>query len=1324
MTTQLTLAQSNQVIITEFMASNQSTLADEDGDYSDWIEIHNSGSTEISLSGWYLTDNDDDLTKWQFPDVTLNADDYLIVFASHKDRNDSELHTNFKLSSDGEYLALIKPDGETIAWEYQPKYPPQFKDISYGLNDSLIESYFTTPTPATANGSGLVNLGPLISETSHTPTNPTTNDTITIRATVEEATSVTLHYRVMYGETVTVPMFDDGTHGDGTVQDKVYGATIPNDIYQAGDMVRYYITATDGNNQTSRWPLFTGSSNAPEYFGLVIADSAIDTQLPLLQFFVENPDWYKSDKNAQDYGCLEPDCTCSPHCEHPFLRTYTSASLFWDDQFYDNVQVRLRGGSSFWEQYPKQSLKIKFNSDHYFHYLPNRSQVKEINVNALWNDKGYIRNTLSMDLYQDVGGPASDSFMALLHQNGQFHSVVNIVEQVDETYLERHELGQNGALYKIFNQLDDASPRPELLIGQQPGDAKGVEKKTRQYEDNSDLQAMIDGISSDNSERTEFIYDNLDIPEIINYMAASVIIADWDMFSKNFYVYRDTEGTGEWAILPWDRDQSWGYPDWLDDDISVISDPLYGDYFLLFSAIYKTPALREMYLRRLRTVLDEQLQPPETAIHQLKQEARIEKLYTMMHTEVDADKEKWGNPWGQKQDFRTSLDLIKNSYLAPQRPNLYNDTLLPEPQVGGIITLISFGDTAKALVPSDDRLGISWIGAPENEPFNDTNWLSGSTGVGYERDFGYEDDIGLDVNTAMEANDSVFIRIPFQVDTSHEFDKLLFNIKYDDGFVAYLNGVKVAENNAPEQLTWNVSALSDYGDSGTETLRGFDLSEYTNLLQSGRNILAIHGLNHNNGTVGSSSDMLILPELKGEIILGSSDNSEQPKISFGTIEFNPSKDQKEEYIELINLNDIAVDISGWELRGDIEYTFRSGVVIPSGGSLFVSPNVTSFRNRATSPTGGEGHFVQGNYDSQLSSLQGTLQLYDPDDKENNRITFDLAHLVPSPYANQLIITEINYHPPEEGDTDGDKFEFIELKNISSNPLKLKDVQFIEGIKYSFPATATLNAGELLVLIRDETAFTERYPGVNYTGIYEGKLKNSGEKIILVDENGLVISSFEYDDKLPWPETPDGDGYTLVRHNQLDASNDLCNWRASTNLYGSPSVDDPTSIIEPCPMIMVKVEPNMTSTLQLTDTQGASIRIDIPVGAVSETIQLGLKRQLEITSTHAGYAWTKYAFDLNAYQNDTNNTMLSSFSFQRPLTVTINYTDANVEELEEDTLTLLYWNDAKWQKINACSSRPDSSHDETANQLKLTICHLSKFALFTKLDGIYLPVVMK
>ena len=80
------LRAADTVLITEFMASNTSTLPDEDGAYSDWVEIYNAGTNTVNIGGWYLTDDAANLTKWQFPATNMAPHTFMIVFCSNKDR--------------------------------------------------------------------------------------------------------------------------------------------------------------------------------------------------------------------------------------------------------------------------------------------------------------------------------------------------------------------------------------------------------------------------------------------------------------------------------------------------------------------------------------------------------------------------------------------------------------------------------------------------------------------------------------------------------------------------------------------------------------------------------------------------------------------------------------------------------------------------------------------------------------------------------------------------------------------------------------------------------------------------------------------------------------------------------------------------------------------------------------------------------------------------------------------------------------------------------------------------------------------------------------
>lgn len=147
--------------INEFLAANSESLTTADGGVEDWIEIYNSGPESVDLEGYYLTDDEgftpeDPETFWQFPQVDLAADGYLIVFASGATESvGDELHASFKLNSDGERLALIAQDGLTIVTDFTPTFPDQRRNISYGYRDDGTLQYADPPTPGAKNRNGV-----------------------------------------------------------------------------------------------------------------------------------------------------------------------------------------------------------------------------------------------------------------------------------------------------------------------------------------------------------------------------------------------------------------------------------------------------------------------------------------------------------------------------------------------------------------------------------------------------------------------------------------------------------------------------------------------------------------------------------------------------------------------------------------------------------------------------------------------------------------------------------------------------------------------------------------------------------------------------------------------------------------------------------------------------------------------------------------------------------------------------------------------------------------------------------------------------------------
>jgi hypothetical protein len=601
--------------------------------------------------------------------------------------------------------------------------------------------------------------------------------TIAAQASAAPVSSVTLRYRVMYGDSADLPMYDDGTHGDRIAGDRVYTALIPGGVAQPGEMLRYTVTAQDEAGHASRWPLYTDPRNSPQYAGTMVVDPQVESALPVLHWFVEDPAAADTDAGTR-------------------ASVYYAPKGGQPGTLYDNLLVRLRGISA--REWPKKSYKFDFNQGHWFRFSADEAPVEEFNLNTTYSDKAYIRQVLAWETYRDAGAPHSISYPLRVQQNGTFFSLSIFVEQPDERYLLRQGMDPNGALYKMYNPLDSST--------------ENVQKRTRRYEGNQDLQRLSNAMRLLGPQRTIYLYDHVDLPAAINYLAATAIMHDNDHVNLNYYLYRDSDGTGEWQFLPWDKDLTFGRNN-LKDHRGVLNDviwadhdpqshPLHGDaehpringnWNALIDALYATPSIREMYLRRLRTLMDQLLQPPGTPAHELHYEGRIRELSTQMRAELALDAAKWPVQWGEEQSFDQAIAILEEEYLAVRRVHLYRTH---GPERGGII--------------------------PQAQP----------------------------------------------------------------------------------------------ADAG---------------------------------------------------------------LTFGPLEHAPpSGDQDQEYFTLLNPNPYAVDLSGWEIEGDIRYRFRPGVVIPAGGTLYVSPDVLAFRSRTTPPTGGQGHFVQGDYRGQLSNAGGTLKLYRAD----------------------------------------------------------------------------------------------------------------------------------------------------------------------------------------------------------------------------------------------------------------------------------------------------------------------------------------------------------
>ena len=214
--------------------------------------------------------------------------------------------------------------------------------------------------------------------------------------------------------------------------------------------------------------------------------------------------------------------------------------------------------------------------------------------------------------------------------------------------------------------------------------------------------------------------------------------------------------------------------------------------------------------------------------------------------------------------------------------------------------------------------------------------------------------------------------------------------------------------------------------------------------------------------------------------------------------------------------------------------------------------------------------------------------------------------------SSLQLSEIHYHPLDEGLISGKEYEFIELKNNGIVDLDLSLISFTVGISSTFPTDVILEPGKFFVLASDSNYFNERY-GFLPDAQFEGQLDNAGENVLLANAGGDTIIFISYDDQLPWPVSADGDGCSLVWTNstQNDEVNDPLNWSASQHIHGSPGMENPINSIS-------TDDYNLPNNFELYQNYpnpfnpATNIRFDVPVaGNVRITIFDVLGRKVKI-----------------------------------------------------------------------------------------------------------------
>jgi len=301
------------------------------------------------------------------------------------------------------------------------------------------------------------------------------------------------------------------------------------------------------------------------------------------------------------------------------------------------------------------------------------------------------------------------------------------------------------------------------------------------------------------------------------------------------------------------------------------------------------------------------------------------------------------------------------------------------------VVLVPENAAKRVLVPTA-AVNNAWRTDPA---FNDSAWLSGSGGVGYERSSGYETLFTIDVQSQMYGKAaSCYIRIPFTVSASalQGLTSLVLKVRYDDGFVAYLNGTEVQRALFTGTPAWN-SAASTRSDAEAVDQQAFDISSRLGLLHAGTNLLAIHAMNDET----TSSDFLNSVTLEGVSAkaAGGSTPDNDLKLLDGLriteLMYRAPKGSNYDYVELRNVIDEAIDVTGVRFDKGIDFVFAALTLQP-GECVVVVANQTAFRS-----TYGATPKVAGQYQGNLSDSGEKIVLLLPSPLDVAILRFDYSN---------------------------------------------------------------------------------------------------------------------------------------------------------------------------------------------------------------------------------------------------------------------------------------------------------------------------------------------
>jgi hypothetical protein len=674
------------VVINEFMASNSSTLTDEDGEFSDWIELYNSSNVAVQLQGYGLTDNLSDPFQWTFPSQSIAPHGFLLVFASGKDRKSGTyLHTNFKISAAGEPLQLVDAAGTVVD---AVSGIAMDSGISYGRQPDGSNNwvfFMANATPGTSNpasGNSGQAVAPVFSQAAGFYTNP-----VTLSLSTSTAGGV-IRYTLDGSEPTensplyTVPLLIQSKTG---VANEL--SIIPTNQVSVGPSKYFPPQGEVFKASLVRAKTFvTGLPPSEAITQTYFIDPQINQRysLPVISIATDKDGFFGGKTGiyvpGDDFNG-DNDRSGNYYQRGSAWERAANMEFFDTDRtkgFSQRVGVRIHGSASRVD--PQKSLRI-YTDEKYgkasiqYPIFPDKAinDYKRFVLRNAGNDRsvGFIRDVFTQSLVKDLNLDTQASRPAIVFVNGEYWGIHHMEERIDKYFLASNR--------SVSSDSVDLLEMDQVVV---EGDA-------------SHYRQMLDFIKSHDM-RVKANFDTvarrMEMDEFINYQIAELYAANVDWPGNNLDYWRPRKANGKWRWIFYDLDFSFGLADnsgFNSNMLTYATDPNgptfptpnqgnspYGTFLL--RTLLENETFKTQFINQFADLLNTHFQT-ERVVTQLDQ------MQAKLAPAMPEHLARWGAPASVSQ-WNNNLDVIRT--FAQKRPDIQRQQLADFFNLGGTAQVV------------------------------------------------------------------------------------------------------------------------------------------------------------------------------------------------------------------------------------------------------------------------------------------------------------------------------------------------------------------------------------------------------------------------------------------------------------------------------------------------------------------------------------------------------------------------------------------------------------------------------------------------------------